>query len=131
VSISEKLRRKHERKQKDPVKYRALANKNQKAWRKKYPEKHKAKERNRHYRRSYGITYAEALALLARQGWACAVCPAPLKTLGGNAHVDHCHKTKKVRGILCRICNMQIGWFERWPDFYRFATVYLRRENVV
>jgi hypothetical protein len=30
VSISEKLRRKHERKQKDPVKYRALANKNQK-----------------------------------------------------------------------------------------------------
>lgn len=131
MTISEKARLAKERRRKNPAKYRALEAKNQKTYRQRHPEKHKEKERNRHYRRSYGITYTEATALLSRQGWACAICPAPLKSLGGNTHVDHCHKTKKVRGILCRTCNMQIGWFERWPEFYRFAAAYLWRKNVV
>lgn len=26
--------------------------------------------------------------------------------------VDHCHKTKKFRGLLCQACNSALGWFE-------------------
>lgn len=125
-SIAAKLRR-----EKDPVKYRALEAKHRRNYIKRHPEKWREKERNRHYRRAYGITFTQALDLLAGQGWACAICAAPLKGLGGNTHVDHCHKERRVRGILCRTCNMQIGWFERWPEFHKFAAAYLRRENVV
>lgn len=131
MPISKKSEQAKIRQRKDPVKYRALAAKHRRAYIKRYPQRWKEKERNRHYRRSYGLTYDDALLLLAKQGWACAICTAPLKGLGGNTHVDHCHCTNKVRGILCRTCNMQIGWFERWPDFHRFAEAYLRRENVV
>lgn len=56
-------------------------------------------------------------ALLAKQGGGCALCglvPNPEKPAGNGAvrlHTDHNHKTKKIRGILCRACNWMLGRF--------------------
>lgn len=110
-----------------------------KAQRRKYEKTYAAnnpdmvwlKNRRRHYRRTYGIELEQAIALLERQGNACAICRCPLDAFSHNTHVDHCHDTKRVRGILCRTCNMQVGWYEKWPNFHQHAASYLERANVV
>ena len=60
--------------------------------------------RDRYLRRTYHITEAEYLTLLEMFGggcWACGRKPKP----GKNLHVDHNHKTKNVRALLCWHCN--------------------------
>ena len=59
-------------------------------------------------KRKYGITSDEFVALLEKQKGCCAICCKVLEE-GRDTHVDHDHKTGKVRGILCRDCNLGIG----------------------
>ena len=75
--------------------------------------------------RQYGLTMADVIKLMELQGHKCAVCGVPINR--ENRHIDHDHKTDKVRGLLCRRCNMAIGLFE---DDYRIlqkAVLYLAR----
>lgn len=65
----------------------------------------------------YGLTYEEYVEILAKQGGTCAVCKQPERELGrGGAlkamSVDHCHKTGRVRGLLCSHCNKRLGVLE-------------------
>ncbi|MFE7237231.1 endonuclease VII domain-containing protein [Streptomyces sp. NPDC057580] len=62
--------------------------------------------------REYGITLEQYHLLLAAQNGVCAICeiaPTEKKRL----HVDHCHKTGRVRALLCVVCNTQLGSYER------------------
>ena len=56
-----------------------------------------------------------------RQGNVCGICKTPGKPLC----VDHCHATGKVRGLLCRDCNLGLGNYKDNPVFTRAATAYL------
>jgi len=70
----------------------------------------------------YGITAAEADAMVEEQGGLCAVCherPA--------AHVDHDHTFGNVRGVLCFTCNGGLGQFQDRTDILRNAIDYLER----
>jgi len=60
----------------------------------------------------YGITREEYEALLDKQGGVCAICGNGCKT-GQRLAVDHCHETGRVRGLLCKSCNLHIGILER------------------
>ena len=40
-------------------------------------------------------------------------------------HVDHCHKTGKTRGLLCRTCNLGIGYFKDSTELLQIAIEYL------
>ncbi|MFK0048340.1 endonuclease VII domain-containing protein [Streptomyces sp. NPDC090741] len=54
------------------------------------------------------------------QGGVCCICltdPA--------VHVDHCHETGRVRGVLCLNCNMGLGLLKESPDHIRRAIQYL------
>ncbi|WP_406509368.1 endonuclease VII domain-containing protein [Streptomyces sp. NBC_00212] len=76
--------------------------------------------RQDHLKRQYGITEAERDGLIASQGGVCCIClSAPA------AHVDHCHKTGKVRGVLCFNCNSAIGKLGDDPNTVRRAAAYL------
>ena len=47
----------------------------------------------------------------AAQTGLCAICgnPLPLR----QAQLDHCHVTGMIRGVLCRSCNVKLGWYEK------------------
>ncbi|MFJ6659108.1 endonuclease VII domain-containing protein [Streptomyces sp. NPDC091377] len=76
--------------------------------------------RQDHLKRSYGLTEAERDAMVASQMGLCVIClKAP------PIHVDHCHKTGKVRGVLCFNCNSAIGKLGDDPDAVRRAAAYL------
>ncbi|MFF3502733.1 endonuclease VII domain-containing protein [Streptomyces sp. NPDC003247] len=79
-------------------------------------------ERNRisYFKRKYGLTPTERDTMIASQMGLCVIClKAPA------VHVDHCHETGKVRGVLCFNCNSAIGKLGDDPDAVRRAAAYL------
>lgn len=54
----------------------------------------------------------------------CQICSfKPISVM--DLHVDHDHKTGRVRGLLCGNCNAGIGMLKEDPDLFRAAIVYL------
>ena len=43
--------------------------------------------------------------------------------------VDHCHKTGKIRGLLCSTCNLMIGNAYDNPEILRSGANYLEAQN--
>jgi len=79
--------------------------------REKFPEKVELERRVSQLKIKYGITQEDYNNLLLKQNSVCAICKT--KEVGGKAyylHVDHCHKTDKIRGLLCYKCNMMLGY---------------------
>jgi len=123
----------------------------QKAYREKHREKllangreysrtHKAKKRTPeqnarykpyvrelHLKKKYGIDENGYQSLLASQGGCCAICKTtdPHGRRHNRFHVDHCHKSKAVRGLLCSRCNMGIGSFLDDVELMKKAIDYL------
>ena len=57
-----------------------------------------------------GVTTEQFAALLDGQRGRCASCQIDLRTLPvKQVHLDHCHSTKRIRGILCQACNTALG----------------------
>ena len=72
--------------------------------------KSKNVERDSFLKRTYGLSFAQYNALFEAQHGACAICKA--KAASARAErlcVDHCHKSGKVRGLLCVRCNHMIS----------------------
>lgn len=84
--------------------------------------------KNNRYRVKYGITTAEVEAMLKAQDHKCAICGEVWTGgNGGSLHLDHDHKTDKIRGMLCTMCNTSTGKFKDSPAVLRAAADYLER----
>lgn len=59
-------------------------------------------------RKAYGLTPEQYDDMLRAQGGVCAICKKPPK--GNRLHVDHCHETGRIRGLLCVSCNSKLEW---------------------
>ncbi|MFF8276350.1 endonuclease VII domain-containing protein [Streptomyces lateritius] len=73
-----------------------------------------------HLKRSYGITEAERDEMISSRMGICTICLA-----APAVHVDHCHETGRVRGVVCFNCNPAIGKLGDDPDTLRRAISYL------
>lgn len=82
--------------------------------------------RDHQYLKRYGVTYAFYLNLLDLYNHECGICKSK-PTKHHPLHLDHCHITKKVRGILCYKCNVALGYFQDSIPNLVAATNYLRR----
>lgn len=67
---------------------------------------HYKRQRKAFLKRQYGLESEDLDKLLARQRNRCLGC---LKDLTDGYDVDHNHVTNKVRGLLCRHCNLILG----------------------
>lgn len=72
-----------------------------------YYAQNKHKERNWRLKKTYGITLDDYDNMLKSQNGVCAVCGS---SSDKSFHVDHNHKTGKVRGLLCDKCNKALGF---------------------
>ena len=59
----------------------------------------------------YKISPEEVSDLLDSQRGCCALCKESLLFPDSKKgyHIDHCHTTGKVRGLLCHSCNVALG----------------------
>lgn len=76
------------------------------------------------------LTWEQALdihdSLMLAQNSLCAICQKPGHPTRG-LHVDHCHDTRVVRGLLCYNCNNALGRFQDDSRLLLEAVAYLGR----
>lgn len=77
--------------------------------------------------RTYGITADEYAALMAG---GCHVCGATGHQSGRRLHIDHCHRTGRVRGALCHACNTALGLAGESPGRLRQLAEYLEQHQL-
>lgn len=78
----------------------------------------------------YGMTLEQYNELLKQQDHKCAICKTDeVDVYKGLLYVDHCHNTKKIRGLLCHHCNTALGKFYDSEQRLLNAVEYLRKNN--
>ena len=133
------------------AKNREKINAYQRAWTKANPEKTKTKRdnywknyitknpnanRNKHYKKRYGITVEEYESMANAQNYLCAICgmPETKKRKDGTISilaVDHDHITGAVRELLCVGCNHMLGNIENRQVSLDAIAAYIKRHKTV
>lgn len=55
-------------------------------------------------KRLYGLSHEEFISMVEERQSKCDLCNQVCKL-----HVDHCHSTNRIRGLLCTNCNTALG----------------------
>lgn len=83
-------------------------------------------------KRIYGLSKEEYNRILKEQNDCCFICLCHKQTLPYETLViDHCHKTGKIRGLLCSHCNTALGLFKDNKDSLQRAIQYLQQTAVL
>jgi hypothetical protein len=99
-----------------------------------YNKLHKQRNREKNFRNiiraKYNLSVEEYDRMLKDQLNRCAICEIEFVLDGSKSNlnrlpcIDHCHRTNKVRGLLCRKCNLSLAYIE--SGLYEKAQEYLR-----
>lgn len=88
------------------------------------------RSKNKNLLRRYGITLQQYEEMHSRQQGRCALCNRHETEVGKRRlAVDHCHRTNKIRALLCGECNMGLGKFHDSQETLKKAINYLK-ENL-
>ena len=77
-----------------------------------------------HIKDRYGLTKDLFLEMFAAQGGLCA-----LHCGRAAIAVDHCHKTGKIRKLLCKPCNTALGFIKENFDVALSLAKYIQEHN--
>lgn len=89
---------------------------------KRFEEVNPGYVQNWYLQKLYGISLEQYNEMIVKQLGKCAVCSVQLK----RPVVDHCHSSKKVRGLLCFKCNNGLGQFNDDFNLMQKAVNYLK-----
>lgn len=100
----------------------------QRAWRERGQNRRGAVLRHK-----YGIDLPDYERMYAEQQGRCKICgtdnPGQNQNSSYSFHVDHCHETGAVRGLLCDKCNRGLGFFNDNPLLLQQAFAYLNESR--
>jgi hypothetical protein len=83
------------------------------------------KKKQSRWIKRYGLTSEQYYEMLEKQNNTCKICNK--KCLSRKSlSVDHCHKTEKVRGLLCVKCNTSLGMLNDDISLFYKAIDYLK-----
>ena len=98
-------------------------------------EAHRISARKSWLKKAYGLTLEDYDRMFAGQDGKCAICNdvmfkhGAISSKNNVAHVDHCHDSGRVRGLLCGTCNSALGKFGDKVSVLRSAISYLEKYN--
>ena len=91
-------------------------------WRNASKKYHTTEKRRNKTLRQYGLTEQLYNEMFDKQNGTCLLCPSTATLV-----VDHCHKTGKIRGLLCNNCNLGLGMFKDDISALENAVKYLQK----
>ena len=106
------------------------------AYLRKYRKRDPERRRRYQLKGLYGLTLEDFSQMLKAQNGKCAICgnsdprhrrkyrPSP------HLHVDHCHESGRVRGLLCGTCNKGLGCFSHDASALQSAIRYLTESSI-
>lgn len=97
-----------------------------KTWKRNNPQRNKILQKRTVLKRKYKISLEEFNGMLDSQQNKCMICNKTFKN-AKSTHVDHCHKSGKIRGLLCTNCNIALGYFKDSLSTIRSALKYLKK----
>lgn len=102
-----------------------------KEWKSKDRKNYLRSSTNSSLKLKYGITLEEYETILSDQNYCCKICKTKKPGRKGvdRFAVDHCHKSSKVRGLLCMKCNTAIGLLNEDINLFLAAKEYLEENN--
>lgn len=87
-------------------------------------EKRKNQAKLMRIQKLYGLTLEAIQTMLFSQNNSCEICKTNIKN---GYHIDHCHKSGKVRSLLCQKCNQAIGLLDESEEKMQSAVNYIKR----
>ena len=79
--------------------------------------------------RKFGISEEKHQMMVQEQNSCCAICEERFEN-PMSLHIDHCHESGKVRGLLCSGCNTGLGHFRDNAVNLNKASAYLQERGM-
>jgi hypothetical protein len=79
-----------------------------------------------HLKHTYNLELEDYYQMVVEQDNKCYLCGEEPSDVYGRLVVDHCHKTGKVRKLLCRMCNIHLSKIEACPEYFSRVQDYLK-----
>jgi hypothetical protein len=95
----------------NPEKYQENQRRYQEKMKTERPDELALRYRKRNYKSKYGITLEIFEEMLEKQNGVCYIC-GNKNVANKHLAVDHCHKSGKVRKLLCNPCNLTVEHIE-------------------
>lgn len=79
----------------------------------------------------YNMSYNDLIIMYEEQNKKCYICNKEIAFNGnsGGLRVDHCHRTNKVRKLLCHLCNSLLGSAQEKIEILENAIKYLKEHD--
>lgn len=74
----------------------------------------------------YGLSKQDVESMMQHQESKCVICSI---NISNGYHIDHCHLTQKVRGLLCQKCNQAIGLLQESETLFLKASQYIKKHH--
>jgi hypothetical protein len=85
------------------------------------------KNRDAVKKHKYSITSEQFEQMLKAQDYKCKICKIETGELSKALHIDHCHKSGNIRGLLCNKCNVLLGFARDDENILLNAIEYLAK----